>query len=283
MLRFARGLIWVGLCWCAVLLSTGGTSGADAFARAQSLTPHGLAALLDGTGFVRIPAGEFLMGSESGIAAERPVHQVRISKAFEMGRFEVTQGQWVAVMGSAHSTPESGKATKLEAPTDSNPSHFKDLSSPVEKVSWNEVQQFLTTLNRRDPTHAYRLPTEAEWEYAARAGEPTDAPRDLHRIAWFTSNSDGRTHHAGRKEANAWGLHDVHGNVAEWVSDWYGFDYYEHSPAVDPQGPESGSYRVFRGCSWLGPASDCRAALRTFNFPGDGLYNVGFRLVRTAK
>src|SRR5688572_19836666 len=109
MLQFARGLIWFGLSWCAVLLSSGSPSSPQLLARAQSVTRHGLAALLDGTGFVRIPAGEFLMGSESGIAAERPVHQVRISKAFEMGKFEVTQGQWVAVMGLAHSMPESGR------------------------------------------------------------------------------------------------------------------------------------------------------------------------------
>ena len=248
----------------------------------QLATPSGLAAILDGSAFVQVPAGDFLMGSTGGVASEQPVHRVRISRGFELGKFEVTQGQWVAVMASAHPTTTQNTTTKVPAPTDSNPSHFKGLVRPVENVSWNDVQRFLVAMNARDPKHLYRLPTEAEWEYAARAGRAADSD-DPPRIAWFDANSGGQTHPTGQKEPNPWGLHDMQGNVSEWVSDWYGPDYYEGSPAVDPPGPESGSYRIYRGCSWFGSRTDCRSALRSFNFPNDGLYNVGFRLVRTRR
>jgi formylglycine-generating enzyme required for sulfatase activity len=248
----------------------------------QAVTPLGLTAILDGSAFVDIPAGEFLMGSDAGVASEQPVHRIRISTAFQIGKFEVTQGQWVAVMATAHPTTPRNAATGGEAPGDSNPSHFKGLGLPVEMVSWHDVQRFLAALNARDPTHVYRLPTEAEWEYAARAGRASDVD-DLDRLAWFDGNSGGQTHPVGQKEPNAWGLHDVHGNVSEWVSDWYAPDYYENSPAVDPPGPESGSYRIYRGCPWFGRRTDCRSALRTFNFPNDGQYSVGFRLVRTPR
>jgi Uncharacterized conserved protein len=124
-----------------------------------------LGALLDGSGFARIPAGEFLMGSAAGNADEQPVHRVTISKAFEMGKFEVTQAQWNAVLRNPHNRPNTGEGADAL-----NPSKFKGASRPVENVSWNEVQRFLKALNARDPDHLYRLPTEAEWEYAARAG-----------------------------------------------------------------------------------------------------------------
>jgi formylglycine-generating enzyme required for sulfatase activity len=251
--------------------------------QAQDAKLHGFEALLNGSGFARIPAGEFLMGSRNGSASEQPVHRVRISKGFEMGKLEVTQAQWDAVMRSAHPTRDPAQAAKPEAAVENNPSHFKGPSLPVEKVSWNDVQRFLAILNTRDANYAYRLPTEAEWEYASRAGSTADDPGNPTDIAWFKTNSGGQTQPAGQKKPNAWGLYDMHGNVSEWVRDWYGFDYYENSPSADPTGPESGSYRIYRGCSWFGSAADCRPALRGFNFPIDGLYNVGFRLVRTAK
>jgi formylglycine-generating enzyme required for sulfatase activity len=209
---------------------------------------------------------------------------VRISKAFEMGKFEVTQEQWEAVTRTAHSTPTKGKGAKgEEAALEGNPSHFKGATLPVENVSWNDVQRFLRMLNLRDAKYEYGLPTEAEWEYAFGAGSSGAITGSLDQIAWYEANSGGQTQPAGQKKPNAWGLYDMLGNVSEWVRDWYGFDYYPSSPATDPAGPESGSYRVYRGCGWFGSAADCRSSLRSFNFPGDGYYNVGFRLVRTLK
>lgn len=234
---------------------------------------YGLAALLDGSGFAPIPAGEFLMGSSTGNADERPMHAVRISQPFQMGKFEVTQAQWEAVMRSAHARPGS----------ESRSSHFKGSLQPMENVSWDDVQRFLAALNARDNRFIHRLPTEAEWEYACRAGRTGDYAGSLDAMAWYEVNSDGQTHPVGQRQPNDWGLFDMHGNVWEWVQDWYGFDYYEHSPKVDPTGPVSGSYRVYRGGCWFGSARYCRSAVRGFDFPGGRYYSVGFRLVRTPK
>jgi len=241
-----------------------------------------LGALLDGAGFAKIPAGEFLMGSTGGTASEQPVHRVRVSRGFEIGKFEVTQAQWEAVMATAHPSTVPEKGAKPAPTSELNPSHFKGPTLPVESVSWADAQRFLTKLNARDTKYVYRLPTEAEWEYVAQAGRTHDAVADL-EVGWFESNSDAQTHPIGQKRPNAWGLYDTQGNVSEWVDDWFALDYYEESPAADPPGPPSGSYRVYRGCSWLHAASDCRSATRLFNFPNDGYYNVGFRLVRTER
>jgi formylglycine-generating enzyme required for sulfatase activity len=264
--------IWIAAAAFSFILPLG----AALLARPQESNLHGMGALLDGSGFVRIAAGEFVMGSRNGKPDEQPVHRVVISSSFEMGKFEVTQAQWEAVMRRAHAKVGPG-----EAAGSGNPSHFKGPSLPVENVSWNEVQQFLRLLNARDPKHEYRLPTEAEWEYACRAGNTGDYGGSLDAIAWYESNSDGRTQPVGRKDPNAWGLYDMHGNVWEWVQDWYGFEYYEERTSTDPAGPESGSYKVYRGGGWLSNAGDCRASARGFNFPGDRYYYVGFRLVRT--
>ena len=244
-------------------------------ARAQETNEHGLAALLDGSGFVRIPAGEFMMGSRNGKPDEQPVHRVVISKGLEMGKFEVTQAQWEAVMRRAHARVAPGEAAEASAP-----SHFKGPSLPVENVSWHEVQQFLRMLNARDDRFEYRLPTEAEWEYACRAGSTGDYAGTLDAMAWYESNSGGQTRPVGRKEPNAWGLYDMHGNVWEWVQDWYAHDYGEERPAA---GPASGSYKVYRGGGWFSSPADCRSAVRGFNFPIDRYDSVGFRLVRTPK
>ncbi len=264
----------------------GGEAAGETGARVQEEKQYGLKALYDGSGFVRIPAGEFMMGSRDGSGDERPVHRVRISRSFEMGKFEVTQAQWEAVMGSnraAHAEPEKESVALGEPVVSSNPSHFKGSTLPVENVSWDDVQQFLRRLNRLDSRHTYRLPTEAEWEYACRAGSTKGYAGSLDRVAWYQANSGGQTQPVGQKQPNAWGLYDMHGNVLEWVQDWYGHDYYGNSPATDPQGPKSGSYRVYRGGSWYASAADCQAAFRSFDLPGNRYYSLGLRLVRTAK
>lgn len=240
---------------------------------------YSLSALLDGSAFVPIPAGETTMGSLDGNADERPLHRVRISHAFEMGKFEVTQSQWDAVMRNPHSRPNAGEGADAM-----NPSRFKGPTRPVENVPWKYIQEFLAKLNQRDPKHTYRLPSEAEWEYAAKAGidKPT-AAEDLPSTAWCESNSGGETHPVGQKKPNGWGLYDMFGNVQEWVQDWYAPDYYASSPPADPQGPGAGSYRVYRGGGWLSNAKYCRAAFRAFDFPVAGHDSVGFRLARTEK
>ena len=217
-----------------------------------------------GMEFVRVPAGEFLMGSTSEEAydAEQPLTRVRISRAFELGKHEVTQAEWEAVMGS-------------------NPSGFDECGGdcPVERVSWDDVQEFIGRLNAREGGVRYQLPTEAEWEYAARAGTSGDRyGGDLDAIAWYDGNSGGGTHPVGQKAPNAWGLHDMLGNVWEWVQDWYG--EYPGGSVTDPQGPASGSYRVFRGGSWSRGARICRASYRNYNPPCIRLNLLGFRLLR---
>jgi formylglycine-generating enzyme required for sulfatase activity len=185
--------------------------------------------------FVLIPAGSFMMGEEQSLGDYEnaiPQHRVTISQPFYLGKYEVTQREWEAVMGN-------------------NPSEFKgQQNNPVENVSWNDVQTFIERLNQKEGTKKYRLPTEAEWEYAAHAGTTTvsfgDDEEDPGRYAWYEDNSNWETHPVGQKEPNPWGLYDVHGNVLEWVQDWFDGDYYSRSPAIDPRGPSEGKYRVIR-------------------------------------
>jgi formylglycine-generating enzyme required for sulfatase activity/predicted aspartyl protease len=221
-----------------------------------------------GMEFVLIPAGEFQMGSNDGDDNAKPVHTVRISRPFYLGKYEVTQAQWEAVMGN-------------------NPSAFKgNTNLPVENVSWQDVQEFINRLNARArDTASYRLPTEAEWEYAARAGSTTaysfgDDARQSEQYAW--SNMRGfTTHPVGRLLPNAWGLYDMHGNVSEWVQDWYGA--YPSGTVTAPTGPPSGSDRVYRGGGWFGDVSACRSAYRSYDAPGFISYDfgdLGFRLLR---
>jgi formylglycine-generating enzyme required for sulfatase activity len=245
---------------------------------------YGLEALLDGSGFVRIAAGEFLMGAQQGGDDEEPRHVVRITQSFELGKFEVTQAQWETALGSrqqAHARPAKEKPDA--AAKEINPSHFKGARLPVENVSWEDAQRFLQALNARDGKHLYRLPTEAEWEYACRAGSKEDGAAELEERAWFKANSIAQTHPVGSKEPNAWGLYDMQGNVWEWVQDWYAHDYYKHSPPTDPPGPATGAYRVYRGGSWYSSAGDCRPAFRGFDLPANHYYSLGLRVVRTAK
>ena len=161
-----------------------------------------------------------MWGGDAACAAdEKPAHQVQITKPYEIGKYEVTQAQWMAVMGS-------------------NPSTTKGDNRPVETVSKNEAQDFLAKLTAMNDSYRYRLPTEAEWEYAARAGEPL--PVSLDAVAWYAANSGNQTHPVGQKKPNAWGIYDMLGNVREWVSDLYAQDYYANSPAAAPTGPQGG-------------------------------------------
>ena len=197
-----------------------------------------------GMDFVRIAPGEFMMGCSKEDKAcnpdENPRHHVQITKGFEIGKYEVTQAQWVAVMQS-------------------NPSSNKGDTRPVETVSKLEAQDFIAKLNAMKDGYTYRLPTEAEWEYAARAG--TDSPNtgSLDQVAWYAANSEDETHPVGLKSPNAWGLYDMQGNVREWVSDLYTANYYSNSPAVDPTGPEF-SARGGRGGPVGGPGPGGRGA-----------------------
>ena len=251
-----------------------------------------------GMEFVYIKPGSFMMGSpedEQGRFNNEKQHKVTLTKGFYAQTTEVTQGQWKAIMGN-------------------NPSYFQNCGDdcPVEKVSWNDVQEFINKLNKNEKTNKYRLPTEAEWEYAARAGSKTalysgnieilgdhNAPA-LDPIAWYGGNSCVKykggydcsgwnskqyqcsncgTHPVGKKQPNEWGLYDMIGNVDEWCQDWY-VDY-PSGNVVNPSGPSSGSHRVFRGGAWYSYARNCRSAYRSYYSPGDSLYNVGFRLFRT--
>lgn len=223
-----------------------------------------------GMNFVLIPAGTFMMGSPSdelGRRKDELQHKVTITKSFYLQSTEVTQRQWREIMGS-------------------NPSRFKDCGDncPVEQVSWDDAQEFIVKLNEREGTDKYRVPTEAEWEYACRAGSTTkfcfgDDETKLSAHAWYYDNSGPRFHPVGQKKPNAWGLYDVHGNVREWCQDRYGF--YPSSPVTDPTGPSSGTFRrVFRGGSWGGYAGLCRSALRRWGDPGGPAYDLGFRVAR---
>ena len=219
--------------------------------------------VFDGMEFVWVPAGEFRMGSTSpeAYSDEQPVTQVRISRGFWLGQHEVTQAEWQGVMGS-------------------NPSNYERCGArcPVEDVSWNDAQEFIGRLNGRAGGNRYRLPTEAEWEYAARAGTTGDRYGNLDAIAWYRANSGERTHPVGQKAPNAWGLHDMLGNVTEWVEDWG--DDYPGGVVTDPRGPVSGSVRVFRGGGRINVARDSRAPYRSGAGPSYDLF-LGFRLLRT--
>jgi formylglycine-generating enzyme required for sulfatase activity len=222
-----------------------------------------------GMRFVLIPAGTFLMGSattEQGDEDELPRHQVTLSQPFYLQTTPVTQGQWVEVMGE-------------------NPSFFHEGGDncPVENVSWEEAQEFIANLNDLEGTDEYRLPTEAEWEYACRAGSNEafcfgDEEADLKNYAWYEANAGGSTHPVGRLRANAWGLYDMHGNVFEWCQDWFG--EYPAGPVTDPQDPASGGHRVLRGGSWNSPVEDVRSAYRLRLNPDYRYQHEGFRLAR---
>jgi formylglycine-generating enzyme required for sulfatase activity len=235
-----------------------------------------------------IPPGEFMMGSpeleEGRFSDEGPQHRVRLTRPYYLGVYPVTQAQWESIMGNNPSAFSSGERHRDRV------SGLSTDDFPVEHVSWEDAQEFIGRLNERseETGGVYRLPTEAEWEYACRAGTTTryffsDDAGDLGEHGWYSENTGGyfgggRTHPVGQKRPNAWGLYDVHGNVWEWCSDWFSEDYYANSPQEDPTGPESGSLRVYRGGSWNVAARGCRSAHRNGRAPGIRSIIVGFRV-----
>jgi formylglycine-generating enzyme required for sulfatase activity len=211
---------------------------------------------------VLIRPGSFMMGGEQ----HGPIHKVNITKPFYIGKYEVTQKQWETVMGN-------------------NPSNFKGPQNPVENVSWEDCQAFLKKIEEKFASTGakFSLPTEAQWEYACRAGSTTkysfgDAEASLGDYAWYAGNAGSKTHPVGEKKPNAWGLYDMHGNVWEWCADWYEQGYYSQSLPDDPTGPSSGSDRVCRGGGWGTRASYCPSAIRFRSPPALRLDLFGFRV-----
>jgi len=230
--------------------------------------------------FVWIEPGAFTMGSPESepkrYGHEGPQHEVTISQGFWLGQYEITQGQWEAVMGTS---PWSGQAYVR--------ADSADPVYPAVYISWNDVQAFVARLNGALGAEVYRLPTEAEWEYACRAGTTTrwsfgDDESDLGDYAWYYDNvwDAGLEYNqpVGTKRPNPWGLYDMHGNVYEWVQDW--FSSYASDALVDPQGPSSGAIRVLRGGFFVSLARRTRSANRSYNSPGYRYYYIGARLLR---
>ena len=215
---------------------------------------------------IKVEAGTFRMGAtpeqKDPLDREKPVHSVTLS-SYYIGETEVTQALWEAVMGN-------------------NPSRFKGSSNPVEQVSWNDCQEFISRLNAATGQR-FRLPTEAEWEYAARGGSKSrgyqySGGNNLFDVAWYTDNSGSKTHPVKIKQANELGIYDMSGNVWEWCQDWFKGNYYKKSPSTDPTGPDSGSSRVNRGGCWGNFAWYCRVANRGSDAPGNRAYYLGLRL-----
>lgn len=240
-----------------------------------------------GMEFVLISAGTFLMGSDDGDAEarndEKPRRQITISKPFYLSKYEVTQEQWERLMGSNPYSLARTYGSRWDSLLE-KPGRFKGPKNPA-TVSWDDAQAFIAKLNEREGRERYRLPTEAEWEYAARAGSTTrysfgDDAGMLGRYAWHGEDfENGSTHPVGGKASNAWGLHDMYGNVWEWVWDWYDARYYANSPATDPAGPQSGDKRVVRGGSRHETADDWRSAFRRAYPPDYRGISIGFRPV----
>ena len=222
-----------------------------------------------GMKMVLISAGAFTMGSpieEVGRLANETPHEVTISKSYYLGAYEVNQEQYEKVMGN-------------------NPSEFKGAKNPVEMVTYEDAVHYCKKLSELAEEKAagreYKLPTEAEWEYACRVGSNTafhfgDIEESLLEYAWFAKNAGGKTNLVGEKKSNARGLYDMHGNVCEWCQDWYAD--YPSSATNDPQGPNGGTYKVVRGGGWLNGAGRCRSAFRSWRGPSNRDLSLGFRV-----
>ena len=217
-----------------------------------------------GMDFVLVPTGCYQAGANDGNRDEKPPHEVCIS-SFYLGKYEVTQGEWRQIMGL-------------------NPSVFNNCGDncPVDQVSWSDTHEFIARLNRLTGRN-YRLPTEAEWEYACRGGDKGEkycGGDDAGAVAWTAQNSGGRVHPVGQKKPNSMGIHDMSGNVWEWVQDW---NYkYPSTRQTDPTGPATGSSRLRRGGSWQYDADKSRAAWRSSGYQDDRAMDIGFRLALPA-
>ena len=224
---------------------------------------------------VYVEGGTFQMGSNDGSSDEKPVHSVTLD-SYYIAECEVTQAQWEKIMGTTvyQQRDKANSSWPMRGVGDNNPMYY---------VSWEEAKAFCAKLSELTGK-TYILPTEAQWEYAARAGKHNDSSQfsghymeDV--VAWYESNSDQTTHPVKQKRANKLGLYDMSGNVWEWCNDWYGDSYYSSSPQTNPTGPSSGGYRVVRGGSWYNTASNCRVAARDYNTPSLRDDDVGFRVV----
>ena len=242
----------------AVVHFTGDVYSAPAFA-SQSRKIEDLSLVL-----LPITPGTFQMGSSEGESDEKPVTRVTLTHGFWLGKTEVTQAQWQAIMGN-------------------NPSNFVGVDRPVEKVLWSEAMEFGRKLTGRERAagrlpegYEYTLPTEAQWEYACRAGKTGPHAGKVEDMAWYDANSGRQTQPVARKQPNAWGLYDMHGNVWEWCLDWKGS--YPGGSVADPRGPSAGTYRVLRGAAWFYGAGDCRSSLRYGNASDRRFNHVGFRI-----
>ncbi len=234
-----------------------------------------------GMKLVLIPKGTFMMGSpesEEGRRKDETQHEVTISKDYYLGVYEITQSEYQQVMN--------------KNPSDFQGAEIKGDSSrhPVDQVSWHDAVEFCKRLSElpeeKKAGRVYRLPTEAEWEHACRAGRKRaysfgESSQSLGYYAWFFKNSDHRTHPVGQKKPNAWGLYDMHGNVWEWCSDWYG--QYPKGAVSDPAGPKEGSYRVYRGGSWNLVAAYCRSAFRYWFSPDYRNVFLGLRVALSSQ
>jgi formylglycine-generating enzyme required for sulfatase activity len=258
---------------CKTALQVTTEAGQSALCSAGDVHPRELPKLITnsvGMKLTLIPAGEFMMGSpdsdKDAYPDEKPQHRVRITRPFYLGVYPVTQAEYERVMGG-------------------NPSYFTgDANRPVEQVSWDDAVEFCRKLSEKEG-RTYRLPTEAEWEYACRAGSTTrycsgDDEVSLGEYAWYEDNSGPGvgTHPVGEKRPNAWGLYDMHGNVWQWCADWCGKVYYAGSPTDDPAGPAWGPARMDRGGAWYLDPECCRSAVRGGHVAGIHNSNLGFRV-----